>query len=106
MDLFSKCLRLQPHNFTHIYKNKIKYKIKSNKSISFANAVSELTRGGSTGASGKGHVKSASVSSPGTSVADSNNGAQQSDSLGPRYIIMEHKLFYINFDFSLFSIKM
>lgn len=61
--------------------------MKHHKIISFATAVSELTRGGSTGASGKGHVKSASVSSPGPSVADSNNAAQQSDSLGPRYII-------------------
>lgn len=54
---------------------------------SFATAVSELTRGTSTGASGgKGHVKSASVSSPGPSAAESSNGAQQSDPLGPRYI--------------------
>lgn len=60
------------------------------KSNSFATAVSELTRGSSTGASGKGHVKSASVSSPGPSVAESNNSAQQSDSLGPRYIQQPH----------------
>lgn len=55
---------------------------------SFATAVSELTRGSSTGAGGKGHVKSASVSSPGPSAADSNNGAQQSDPLGARYIVV------------------
>lgn len=55
---------------------------------SFATTVSELTRGSSTGASGgKGHVKSASVSSPGPSAADNSSagGAQQPDSLGPRY---------------------
>lgn len=50
------------------------------RSLSFATAVSEL-RNPSTGAGGKGHVKSASVSSPGPSAADaSSNGAQQSDS--------------------------
>lgn len=48
---------------------------------SFATAVSELTRGGSTGAGGKGHVKSASVSSAGPSA---DNGATP-DPLGPRY---------------------
>lgn len=61
---------------------------------SFATTVSELTRGSSTGASGgKGHVKSASVSSPGPSaVENSTSGAQQSDSLGPRYQInFKHK---------------
>lgn len=40
-----------------------------------------MTRGGSTGAGGKGHVKSASVSSPGPSA---DNGATP-DPLGPRY---------------------
>lgn len=48
---------------------------------SFTTAVSELTRGGSTGAGGKGHVKSASVSSAGPSA---DNGATP-DPLGPRY---------------------
>lgn len=54
---------------------------------SLTTTVSELTRGSSTGAgSGKGHVKSASVSSPGPSAADnSTNSAQQTDSLGARY---------------------
>lgn len=54
---------------------------------SFATTVSELTRGNSNGAgSGKGHVKSASVSSPGSSAAEnSTTTAQQSDSLGARY---------------------
>jgi len=54
---------------------------------SLTTTVSELTRGSSTGAgNGKGHVKSASVSSPGPSAADaSTNSAQQSDSLGARY---------------------
>ncbi|KAJ6650115.1 MAP/microtubule affinity-regulating kinase 3 [Pseudolycoriella hygida] len=47
----------------------------------FATAVSELTRGGSTGAGGKGHVKSASVSSAGPSA---DNGATP-DPLGPRH---------------------
>lgn len=57
------------------------------KMCSFATTVSELTRGSSTGSSGgKGHVKSASVSSPGPSAAENiTSGAQQSDSLGPRY---------------------
>ncbi|XP_055308271.1 MAP/microtubule affinity-regulating kinase 3-like [Sitodiplosis mosellana] len=52
----------------------------------FATTVSELTRGNSNGAgSGKGHVKSASVSSPGPSAAEnSTTTAQQSDSLGAR----------------------
>lgn len=48
---------------------------------SFATAVSEVTRGSSAGSGGKGHVKSASVSSPGPSV---ENGAP-TDPLGPRY---------------------
>lgn len=54
---------------------------------SFTTTVSELSRGSSTGgSSGKGHVKSASVSSPGSSAADSSTTcAQQSDSLGARY---------------------
>lgn len=56
------------------------------KLCSFSTTASELTRGGSTGASGKGHVKSASVSSPGPSAVESSNGGQQSDPLGPRYI--------------------
>lgn len=53
---------------------------------SFTTTVSEL-RGNSNGAgSGKGHVKSASVSSPGPSAAEnSTTTAQQSDSLGARY---------------------
>lgn len=59
---------------------------------SFTTTVSELTRGSSTGAgSGKGHVKSASVSSPGPSAADnSTTGTQQSDSLGARYKSHSH----------------
>lgn len=62
---------------------------KQNKNdISFTATVSELTRGGSTGAGGKGHVKSASVSSPGPSAAD--NGAAP-DPLGPRYLITKYK---------------
>lgn len=52
---------------------------------SFATTVSELTRGTTTASSGKGHVKSASVSSPGPSAADSNSSAQPSDALGQRY---------------------
>lgn len=50
---------------------------------SFATAVSEVTRGTSAGSGGKGHVKSASVSSPGPSA---ENGAP-ADPLGPRYPI-------------------
>ncbi|XP_031627402.1 serine/threonine-protein kinase MARK2-like isoform X3 [Contarinia nasturtii] len=49
-----------------------------------ASTVSELTRGNGAG-NGKGHVKSASVSSPGPSVTDNSTSAQQSDSLGARY---------------------
>lgn len=52
------------------------------KKNSFASTVSEFTRGGSTGAGGKGHVKSASVSSPGPSA---ENGAP-TDPLRQRYI--------------------
>ncbi|XP_037031745.1 serine/threonine-protein kinase MARK2-like isoform X4 [Bradysia coprophila] len=48
----------------------------------FSTAVSELTRGGSTGAGGKGHVKSASVSSAGPSA---DNGAAP-DPLGPSLV--------------------
>lgn len=61
-------------------------------SYSFTNTVSELTRGSSTGAgSGKGHVKSASVSSPGPSAADNGTAStQQSDSLGARYKSHSH----------------
>lgn len=58
---------------------------------SFSTAIPELTRGASTGAGGKGHVKSASVSSAGPSA---DNGAAP-DPLGPRYysqIIQNQKL--------------
>lgn len=61
-----------------LIENFIKSKIKN----SFASTVSEFTRGGSTGAGGKGHVKSASVSSPGPSA---ENGAP-TDPLRQRYI--------------------
>lgn len=56
--------------------------------------VSEFTRGSSTGAgSGKGHVKSASVSSPGPSAAEnSTNSAQQADSLGARYKMTQEQI--------------
>lgn len=56
--------------------------------------VSEFTRGSSTGAgSGKGHVKSASVSSPGPSAAEnSTNSAQQADSLGARYKMTQKQI--------------
>lgn len=53
---------------------------------SFATAVSEVTRGTSAGSGGKGHVKSASVSSPGPSA---ENGAP-ADPLAPRYQQMIH----------------
>ncbi|XP_037917789.1 serine/threonine-protein kinase MARK2 isoform X21 [Hermetia illucens] len=47
----------------------------------FATAVSELTRSGSAVPSGKGHVKSASVSSPGPSA---DNSGATNDPLGSR----------------------
>lgn len=62
------------------------FRIFSSYSINTTN-ISDSTKGSSAGAgSGKGHVKSASVSSPGPSVADNSTpSTQQSDSLGARY---------------------
>ncbi|XP_055921742.1 MAP/microtubule affinity-regulating kinase 3 isoform X8 [Eupeodes corollae] len=48
----------------------------------FVTTISELSRSGSAAPSGKGHVKSASVSSPGPSVADSSGASN--DPLGSR----------------------
>lgn len=55
---------------------------------SFATAVSEVTRGTSAGSAGKGHVKSASVSSPGGPSAE--NGGAPVDPLASRYPTYRH----------------
>lgn len=75
------------HNQTNNTLTPFKTETPHHQHHSFIGPIPEFTRGSSAGAgSGKGHVKSASVSSPGPSADSSANSAATTDPLRQRYI--------------------
>lgn len=77
-----------------------------NQPNSFIGPIPEFTRGSSAGAgSGKGHVKSASVSSPGPSADSSANSAATTDPLRQRYCLTTQNLHTLPFSPSLRTVS-
>ncbi|KXJ77645.1 hypothetical protein RP20_CCG007002 [Aedes albopictus] len=80
---------MMPRRSTTLYeKTSSTEKTNATTDSTFIGPIPEFTRGSSAGAgSGKGHVKSASVSSPGPSADSSANSAATTDPLRQRYIV-------------------